>query len=62
MSGVAAKMTVRGRVARVSDSFGRSSGIRYSENGEKYYNFDVADKWDCSIENIEKKGNYLKGS
>ena len=44
MSGVAAKMTVRGRVARVSDSFGRSSGIRYSENGEKYYNFDVADK------------------
>lgn len=44
MSGVAAKMTVTRRAARVSDDFRRSSGIRYSENGAKYYNFDVADK------------------
>lgn len=44
MSGVVTKMTVTRRVARVFEGFGRSSSIRYSENSEKYYNFDVADK------------------
>lgn len=47
-------MTVT-RVARVWDGIRRGSDIRYSEKSEKYYSFDVVDKWDCSIENIFKK-------
>lgn len=47
-------MTMTRRVARVSDGFGKSLGIRHSENGEKDHNFNVADKWDYS-RNIANK-------
>ena len=42
------------RVARSCEGV-RSSGIGYSEKGEKCYHIDAADRWDCSVENIEKR-------
>lgn len=60
MLGVVVKMIVTRRVVSIYDGIRRSLGIRYFEKGEKYYGFDVVDKWDCSIEYIEKKGSYLK--
>lgn len=53
-------MAVTRRMARVCDGIRRSSGIRYSEKNEKYYGSHVVNKWDYSIENIKKKGSYLK--
>lgn len=48
------------RVARLCDGI-RSSGIRYSEKGEKCYDIDAADKWDYSVEIIEKKACWNYG-